>query len=166
MIFKDGYILIHNPEHHRATTNGYVYEHIVLAENYIGRNLIDGEVVHHEDRNRSNNSKENLFVFKTNEDHSRYHKTGIMIPVGDGSYISPKKSSKCKFCNEVFYYGDKRTGKFCSLECSSKSQRKTERPSKEELKEMIDSMTWVSIGKKYGVSDNAVRKWAKKYELI
>jgi len=40
------------------------------------------------------------------------------------------------------------------------------RPTKEELADMIESMSWCSIGRKYGVSDNAVRKWARKYGLV
>ena len=40
------------------------------------------------------------------------------------------------------------------------------RPSKEELSQMISEMSYVAIGKKYDISDNAVRKWAKKYEII
>ena len=51
-------------------------------------------------------------------------------------------------------------------ECWSFSQRKVERPSKEKLQEMMKWNTWTGIGREYGVSDNAVRKWAKKYELI
>jgi len=30
---------------------------------------------------------------------------------------------------------------------------------------MIDTMSWTAIGKKYGVSDNAVKKWARKYDI-
>jgi Zn finger protein HypA/HybF involved in hydrogenase expression len=43
--------------------------------------------------------------------------------------------------------------------------RKVLRPTKEELSSMITSMSWSAIGRKYGVSDNAVRKWAKWYGL-
>ena len=46
------------------------------------------------------------------------------------------------------------------------STRKVIRPSKEELQDMLRKETFVAIGKKYKVSDNAVRKWAKKYDLI
>lgn len=46
------------------------------------------------------------------------------------------------------------------------SKRKVNWPTKEELKVLIDSEPMVKIGKKFGVSDNAVRKWAKKYELL
>lgn len=46
------------------------------------------------------------------------------------------------------------------------STRKVIRPSKDELQDMLEKETLVAIGKKYNVSDNAVRKWAQRYELI
>ena len=46
------------------------------------------------------------------------------------------------------------------------STRKVIRPSKEELHDMLQKETFVAIGKKYDVSDNAVRKWAKRYGLL
>lgn len=44
-------------------------------------------------------------------------------------------------------------------------QRKTMRPSREELQEKIEAMSWIALGRYYGVSDNAVRKWARSYGL-
>ena len=45
-------------------------------------------------------------------------------------------------------------------------QRKVKnRPTKEELLYLIKSHSMVKIGKMYGVSDNSVRKWCKKYDL-
>lgn len=46
------------------------------------------------------------------------------------------------------------------------SRRKVIHPSKEELQDMLQKETFVAIGKRYGVSDNAVRKWARRYNLI
>lgn len=43
--------------------------------------------------------------------------------------------------------------------------RKVDRPSKEFLEQEIKENTMVSLGKKYGVSDNAVRKWCKLYDI-
>jgi hypothetical protein len=44
--------------------------------------------------------------------------------------------------------------------------RKVARPDKEELRRLIDlHKNWTSLGKMFGVSDNAVRKWARYYEL-
>ena len=38
-------------------------------------------------------------------------------------------------------------------------------PTREVLKELIKTDSFVSIGKQFGVSDNMVRKWCKKYNL-
>ena len=51
------------------------------------------------------------------------------------------------------------------VECYRLSSRKTEWPSKEELKELIRTKSFVQIGKDFGVSDNAVRRWCKSYNL-
>ena len=51
------------------------------------------------------------------------------------------------------------------LECFNLSRRKTERPSREELKKMIRFMPFTTIAKQYNVSDNAIRKWCKSYNL-
>lgn len=42
--------------------------------------------------------------------------------------------------------------------------RKVERPSYEQLKIDVATMSFVAVGRKYGVSDNAVRKWLRWYE--
>lgn len=49
--------------------------------------------------------------------------------------------------------------------CNKKLQRKVERPSKEELNQLLKKSNFVAIGRTYGVSDNAVRKWCKYYGL-
>lgn len=57
--------------------------------------------------------------------------------------------------------------KYCTTTCRALAQRKVkDRPSKGELKKMVDSLSWVEIGRRFGVSDNAVRKWAKAYGLL
>jgi hypothetical protein len=44
------------------------------------------------------------------------------------------------------------------------SQRKVKRPEYEILKQEINDFGYTGTGKKYGVSDNAIRKWVKIYE--
>lgn len=46
------------------------------------------------------------------------------------------------------------------------NSRKVERPSLEQLNFDLASLSYVAIGKKYGVSDNAIRKWIKFYTRI
>ena len=57
-----------------------------------------------------------------------------------------------------------RGGQRCSA-CDHKRQRKVDRPSREELKQLIRTTPFTKIGKTYGVADNTIRKWCKAYEL-
>lgn len=40
------------------------------------------------------------------------------------------------------------------------------KPTKDELKKMLEETSFCAVGRIYGVSDNAVRKWAKRYNII
>lgn len=73
--------------------------------------------------------------------------------------IRTKKVYNCLSCS-VELSGNHKTG-LCSS-CYSKSQRKVERPSKEQLLQEVNQSSYVAVGKKYGVSDNAIRKWINK----
>lgn len=50
-------------------------------------------------------------------------------------------------------------------DCEHKRQRKTEWPQRDELKKLIRAQPFSVIGKMYNVSDNAIRKWCKNYNL-
>ena len=64
----DGYIWIRIPNHPRAKW-GYVFEHILVMETYLGRYLREGEVVHHRNKKRDDNRIENLQLFTSNGEH-------------------------------------------------------------------------------------------------
>lgn len=55
--------------------------------------------------------------------------------------------------------------KRAEIKKSLKDANKPLRPSREELKFLIRNYPFLQIGKKYGVSDNAIRKWCIKYHL-
>ena len=56
---------------------------------------------------------------------------------------------------------------YCSPEHASADRRVVHRPTREELVGMLALGTsWTEIGRRYGVSDNAVRKWARGYGII
>jgi transposase-like protein len=44
------------------------------------------------------------------------------------------------------------------------TSRKVKRPPYEQLLEEIEATSYLAVGRKYGVSDNAVRKWIRWYE--
>jgi arsenate reductase-like glutaredoxin family protein len=73
-------------------------------------------------------------------------------------------TNSCKHCNKQFET-TKKHKKFCSLDCYRLNKRKVERPSKEELQQLISEMSLEAIGRKYGISGNAVKKWAKVYNI-
>jgi len=62
------------PGHHLRQAHGYAYEHDLVAEVKIGRQLGPNEVVHHLDGDKLNNRPENLIV-ETRSAHARRHAT-------------------------------------------------------------------------------------------
>jgi hypothetical protein len=78
----------------------------------------------------------------------------------------------CLHCGQQFIpkYASHR---YCSQICGTRSKgprkprperRKVDRPSYEQLMADVQSMSFLAVGRKYGVSDNAVRKWIRWYE--
>ena len=75
-----------------------------------------------------------------------------------------KKISNCLYCNgefEVKKLGQKRETKYCSHQCYTLSSRKIYRPPKKQLLQEIEETNYCAVGRKYGVSDNKIRKWLK-----
>lgn len=158
------------PGHPSATKEGYVRTHILVAERKLGRHLKQDECVHHIDEDKYNNDPDNLMVFKTMADHSAFHKGVKAVRDGDVWCCPDKRiydKELCQICG--VNYKDKKA-KMC-IECRHKSKSTliantdTKRPSRYTLKEQLRIKSFVEIGKLYGVSDNAVRKWCKFYGL-
>lgn len=71
---------------------------------------------------------------------------------------------ECKHCDITFDPGLEFDQKYCSNKCVGLAKSKD--PGKEKLKEEIDSGAGYSaIGRKYGVSNTTIKKWAKKYDI-
>lgn len=67
---------------------------------------------------------------------------------------------KCPSCGSPVA----KNGSYC-VACAHEMLRKVERPTKEELKKLVRTTSFVQVGKIYGVSDTAIRKWCKGYGL-
>jgi hypothetical protein len=69
-LINDGYRYIWKPDHPHATITGYVLEHHLILEAFLGRFLDKKEVVHHINHNKLDNSLENLKLFSSVGMHS------------------------------------------------------------------------------------------------
>lgn len=92
-------------------------------------------------------------------DHKR--KSGLCVEC----YREKRRSKIPRICSDCNNPISRNKGEMCPS-CASKKRRKVKRPTKEVLAKDIDNLSWLAIGRKYGVSDNAVRKWARSYGLI
>jgi hypothetical protein len=83
-----------------------------------------------------------------------------------------REPRRCLHCGDEFIpkYASHR---YCSQICGTHSKgpreprperRKVERPPYDQLMADVASMSFLAIGRKHGVSDNAIRKWIRWYE--
>lgn len=69
---SNGYIMIYKPDHPRSWF-GYVQEHILVMEEYLGIKLPEGCAVHHRNKIRDDNRIENLLLLRSDSDHMMLH---------------------------------------------------------------------------------------------
>ena len=111
--------------------------------------------VHHINGNHKDNRIENLQILCPNC-HTQTENYGSK---------NIKRHNHCIDCGKEIALKSTRCPK-----CSAKQNRiykvdKENRPSKEELLNLIQTKPFTEIGRMYGVSDNAIRKWCKNMGL-
>lgn len=117
--------------------------------------------------NRYNQKEENT----TNKDIEEIEK--VKVPKTPKPPKPPKERrqiivrvSICNYCKKEFNIPAGRTSqKFCGYDCMHLSQRKVEHPSRQDLIDDLSHMSICAIGRKYGVSDNAIRKWMRGFGI-
>jgi hypothetical protein len=74
------------PDHPRAGKRSDVFEHIVVAEQALGRYLRAGEVVHHINHVRSDNRSSNLLVCRTDYHHLIHARERALLACGNPNW--------------------------------------------------------------------------------
>lgn len=75
----------------------------------------------------------------------------------------PRKLKVCPECNKEF----PGSNVYCSEDCYNKNRRSKLRPSVFQLLEDFkERKSFLKVAEKYGISDNAVRKWCKLYGIL
>ena len=111
--------MVYSPNHPRANIEGQIFRSIVAYELYHNIQVPITMVIHHIDKNRLNDSKENLQILPFGQ-HSSLHNKSLR-----------EKSLTlrwCKQCGKMFMINrwrlkEESRGTFCSLECYHKYPR-------------------------------------------
>ena len=96
---NSGYIVILDKQHPRGSTEGYVFEHIVVMERHLGRFIGTDEAVHHINGVKDDNRLENLEVMGFGE-HTRHHHLGLKRSLETRKLISKRMKERYKQTNE------------------------------------------------------------------
>jgi hypothetical protein len=86
----------------------------------------------------------------------------------------PAELRACALCGSSFLVRNPKH-RYCSRECGSRApkprlngprphRRRVERPPYDQLRREIAESGYSAVGRRYGVSDNAIRKWVRSYE--
>lgn len=75
---SEGYVRVSLPNHPKASHTGSVHRYVLVMENYLGRYLREGELVHHINGIKTDDRIENLKIVSACE-HARIHGLGIKI---------------------------------------------------------------------------------------
>lgn len=149
---KGGYAWFFDKNHPLATKQGVVLFHRHVCSLKYGRWVLPHEVVHHKDENKLNNDPDNLEILTVAE-HNKVHakfKNSKFVCKRCSSEFRPRKA-KNEYCNR------------CKL--LNKAIKAVKKPTKEELSSLIKSTPMTKIAKIYGISDNAIRKWCRKFNI-
>ncbi|KKN90816.1 hypothetical protein LCGC14_0223990 [marine sediment metagenome] len=95
-IHEDGYIQIRCTTHPRAHQSGYVFEHILVMEEHLGRYITLDEKIHHIDYDKSNNNIGNLALLESRSAHNKIVKSlyNLIPKLLDKCLIYNKKDNK------------------------------------------------------------------------
>lgn len=98
-ITPHGYVLLRMPWHHLADCRGYVYEHRLIAEAKLNRQLAPGEIAHHDNEIRVDNAPTNIIPVASTALHRLKHrKPGSKLRLPDEPNVEVTCSCGCGQC--------------------------------------------------------------------
>ena len=109
--------------------------------------------IHHINGDHTDNRLENLQLLCPNC-HSQ-----------TDNYCQKKPKRYCPVCGAEIKSRNSTLCPDCYRKVLSEKQRKVDMPTKEGLYKLIQKKSFVEVGRMFGVSDNAVRRWCRKYDL-
>ena len=157
----------------QSELSDYIRKYLLIKTNYTcelcgwgEKNIYTNSIpleIHHIDGDYKNNQENNLQVLCPNCHSLTENYRGANKNKGrdDRLLKVPRRKNYCPDCGKEIL----QESSYCKS-CSAKHVHTKDIPvTRQELKNLIRTTTFISIGKQYGVSDNAIRKWCKKYNL-
>lgn len=176
-------LLFDNTDKNEIIDNNYII--LTIKDTYIEviklvKNIVKN-IINKYDKNIIKNKNKNIDIKKLTKNNDtnfvKFIINKIFQKVVEENYVHDmlqrifqkviNQNKVCKLCNE--YISCDNISEVC-IKCTPKyrfqnpTKRKVERSSYEQLKAEVQASSYVQVGKKYGVSDNAIRKWIKMYE--
>ena len=173
-----------NPVINKKTKPSIIKRHInEKTENILPNNKLDGDPRHISPDDEKTDKKEQPLVKNTSENNENVTVTEKIKPMIKKNIVKKKpliitkkeiteesietENNKinltCKHCTNNI---TKESASGLCPGCSAKSRRTVTRPSLDELLNELKTSNYLAVGAKYGVSDNAIRKWIKGYNAI
>lgn len=76
----DGYVFELHPQHPNCNSKGYIFQHRIVLEKYLGIYLNKKECTHHINGIKDDNRIKNLMLFKNHSAHVTYHNNKNLCP--------------------------------------------------------------------------------------